>query len=68
MSIVTRIRPISAKAPPAPQDGPWGQSSAAPIEPPPVPKWVVYPVALAISLSLWYCLAELVLLLWRLVF
>jgi hypothetical protein len=77
MSIVTRIHPISAKARQArhggpqdggPQDGgSWWRSSAPQIDPPPVPKWVVYPAALAISLSLWYCLAELVLSLWRLV-
>ncbi len=62
MSIVTRIHPISAKARQA-----WGYSSAPQVEPPPVPKWVVYPAVLAISLSLWYCLAELALSLWRLV-
>ncbi len=78
MSIVARIHPIVAKARQArndgprhdgPQhDGPWWRSSAPRIEPPPVPKWVVYPAVLAISLSLWYCLAELALALWRLVF
>ncbi len=83
MSIVTRIRPRAARARQARHDvhqhngpqhngpqhnGPWWRSSAPRTDPPPVPKWVVYPAVLAISLSLWYCLAKLLLSLWRLVF
>ncbi len=33
-----------------------------------VPRWMVYPPLLALSLALWYAMAEMVAMTWRLVF
>lgn len=65
MSVVTPIQLLPAKARHA-----WGHtaSSARREAEAPLPKWMVYPPLLAVSLALWYGAAELAMVVWRVAF
>jgi len=71
MSIVTPIRMNSTKARQSwPQSGPQSgtRGDAQPRDEDKVPRWMVYPPLLVLSLALWYAMAELAAMTWRLVF
>jgi hypothetical protein len=67
MSIVTPIHAIPTKARQSWIPS-WTRGTAQPQDDDKVPRWMVYPPLLVLSLALWYAMAEIAAMTWRLVF